>query len=212
MFAQAAPQCGSEKSVRSSSERNISACDSRGTKEFKAFRADHVIRTNLRIRAREAASKAGSRPASSISSGLIIRRRIVSAMPPTARPRIRPETTTRASVECRMRASTRRRASQKARSSPNATAGIPPARLYASAVTAMLAPECSLWRGQGSNASGSSRALISSNKAAYAHSRASSSCSFDGIRAASTGSISMRPATASTPFRSSARFASIQLG
>lgn len=155
---QAAPKWGSENSFQISTEGISRVCDKLGMRGAIASRVDQALRTNLRRRARQAAFRAGSKRSSSISSGLTIRRRIVSAMPPAARPRIRPDTTTRTLGVCRMRASMRRSASKNARSSPNATPGMPPARRYASTLTAMLAPDCSLWRGQGSAGSQSSRA------------------------------------------------------
>ncbi len=55
-------------------------------------------------------SVTGSSASSSSVSGDTSRRRIVSAIPPSARPRMRPETTTCTSGACRMRASARRKA------------------------------------------------------------------------------------------------------
>ena len=76
------------------------------------------------------------------------------ALPPA--PPIRPDTVTTISGACRTRSLGRRQAPQRTcRSSAIAAAGIPAtARRYAASVTPMLAPECSVCRGHGSQACG----------------------------------------------------------
>ena len=146
------------------------------------------------------------------SSCRYIRRRIVSAMPPGARPWIRPDTVTVIVGSCRIRASMRASAWTNARSSPDAIAGMPPARSNAATVTARLAPAASVWRGQGSAGSGSSLAASWSCNFVSSHSSASSAWRCAGISAASVGSTATRPHTRSAPAASDRRFRSIQSG
>ena len=87
----------------------------------------YLNRASLLRTARRPQSCAGSSRSSRYSSGAVIRRRIVAAIPPAARPSKRPETTTRHSRECLTRASIFRSAVMNARSSPVGTFGMPPA-------------------------------------------------------------------------------------
>ena len=120
-------------------------------------------------------------------------------MPPGARPWIRPDTVTVIVGSCRIRASMRASAWTNARSSPDAIAGIPPARSNAATVTARLAPAASAWRGQGSTGSGSTPCSKLVQQFCQSHSSASSAWRCDGISAASVGSTATRPHTRSAP-------------
>ena len=109
-----------------------------------------------------------------------------------------------------MRASIHRSALTKARSSPTATGGMPPARSNAATVTARLAPGASVCRGHGSAGSGSSRSAIRSRSSASLHSSASSACRWGGMQAASAGSMAALPQTASAPAAMADKFRSTQ--
>ena len=115
-------------------------------------------------------------------------------MPPRARPIVRADTDTTTDGSCRIRASMRASARTNARSSPDGSAGMPPARRNAAGVTARLAPAASVWRGRGSAGSGSSLSAIRSSSSINRHSSASSTWRWTGMSTASDGWSTDSPA------------------
>ena len=137
--AQAPPKQRCDKirvTIGRASIRSAASARSRDPLQARLARCRRLYRRN--------ASDAGSTCSSVNSSCCTIRRRIASAMPPSARPTMRPDTITSINGSWRTRASIIHSALTKARSSPAGIAGMPPTRMNASTVTARLAPDASV--------------------------------------------------------------------